>query len=557
MTEAAELRARALAAARAGNDAEADSLFATAVHRFPRDAALINSAGNFHASAGRPLRALELFEAALRVDPKLGEAAINRAVVLTRLDRAKEAVEVLIADDAGLAAQPRYWTALGAAQIADADRAGAARSYEKALVREPGNRRALAGRARMALERGEDSAAAWHERALALQPGDPHLLAGLARALDAAGCRREALGISEALAAQIPNWTEGMELHAELRWADGNGAAFCDHYARAADGGGPEFFHSWLRMLAGADMTAGALNVAEQARRHWPQDTSFALLEASFASRTGDADKASRLFVSGPDTQEWHLHHGRHLLRLQDPGAAEALLARCIEADPQDVGAWSLIDVAWRMLDDPRHHWLMLQEGLVREIELDLSPDEFAQLVRQLALVHRHASMPIGQSVRGGSQTRGALFSRHEPVFQSAERAIERTLERYRAGLPAVDRTHPLLRHRDRNWKITGSWSVRLAQAGRHTAHIHPQGMVSSACYLRLPVPTTDEDDAAGHLELGRPPSDLGVDLPPLQVIAPRVGYCVLFPSALFHGTRPFAQGDRMTMAFDVAPAGP
>jgi hypothetical protein len=42
--------------------------------------------------------------------------------------------------------------------------------------------------------------------------------------------------------------------------------------------------------------------------------------------------------------------------------------------------------------------------------------------------------------------------------------------------------------------------------------------------------------------------------LPPLATVEPKPGRLVLFPSFLFHGTRPFASGERLTIAFDLVP---
>jgi hypothetical protein len=118
--------------------------------------------------------------------------------------------------------------------------------------------------------------------------------------------------------------------------------------------------------------------------------------------------------------------------------------------------------------------------------------------------------------------------------------------------LPAADSAHPLLRHRDDIWRLAGSWSVRLSGGGDfHTSHIHPQGLVSSALYLEVP-PANGQAAQEGWLEVGRPPPDLRLDLPPLQIIEPKPGHLALFPSTLYHGTRPFSTGRRMTAAFDV-----
>jgi len=48
------------------------------------------------------------------------------------------------------------------------------------------------------------------------------------------------------------------------------------------------------------------------------------------------------------------------------------------------------------------------------------------------------------------------------------------------------------------------------------------------------------------------PPSQ-GLDLPPLRQIEPQPGRLALFGSTLWHATAPFAAGERLTFAFDVA----
>ena len=43
------------------------------------------------------------------------------------------------------------------------------------------------------------------------------------------------------------------------------------------------------------------------------------------------------------------------------------------------------------------------------------------------------------------------------------------------------------------------------------------------------------------------------MDLDPLVTLEPKAGTLVLFPSYLYHGTRPFAAGERLSVAFDVS----
>ncbi len=553
MTTAAEWRAQALARAAQGDDAGAAQMFARAVAAFPRDAALANSAGNFHAGAGRPDVALALFERALAVMPQFGEAAINRAVVLTRLGRGGEAAAALRRGEAALAALPRYWTTRAAAEVADDDLAAAAASYDRALAREPGNARALHGRARTALDRGEGDAVARYERALAAHPGDPQLLLGLAQAIDAAGDPAGAMRISGALAAQLPGWVEGLELHARLRWAAGDRDGFCDHYRAGQDDAAP--WQSQAAMLAGVDRHTAAAEVLARARRAVGDTPGLALAEAVYRGEAGDVAGAAAIFDRAiPATPEWLLSEGRHRLRTGDPASAERLLADAIAAAPGDIAAWSLRDLCWRLLGDPRHAWLHGQPGLIREIELDLSPHELAAAQALLDTLHDRAAMPVGQSVKDGSQTRGALFQRPEPAIATIAASLRRAVERYRDGLPAADAGHPLLRTREAAWRISGSWSIRLSGVGHHAAHIHPLGIVSSAAYFRVPA-AVEDGERSGWLELGRPPATLGVGLPPLAMVKPRVGWCALFPSTLYHGTRPIASGRRMTVAVDVTVA--
>jgi hypothetical protein len=218
--------------------------------------------------------------------------------------------------------------------------------------------------------------------------------------------------------------------------------------------------------------------------------------------------------------------------------------------DDRDVMAWALSGLLWRATGDDRASWLHEQRGLVGIEQIDLPPQEIDAIARELRALHRCRAQPIGQSVRGGTQTRGRLFDRCEGWLLALRQAILEAVQRYQAGLPDADPGHPLLRHRDSPLRLDGSWSVRLTGGGFHIAHIHSRGLVSSACYLRLPETRRDE----GWLEIGRPPANLGMDLPALLRFAPSAGRLVLFPSTLFHGTTPVEKGERLTVAFDLVP---
>lgn len=141
---------------------------------------------------------------------------------------------------------------------------------------------------------------------------------------------------------------------------------------------------------------------------------------------------------------------------------------------------------------------------------------------------------------------------RHEPTAQKLHAKIFMAVAEHWNAMPEQDATHPLLKFRNHKPLISGSWSVRLTDSGFHVPHIHPEGILSSASYWTLP-PSTENGD--GHLEIGRPPPDLNVQLGPVTTLSPKAGHLALFPSSLYHGTTPFNQGERITAAFDVVPS--
>ena len=189
----------------------------------------------------------------------------------------------------------------------------------------------------------------------------------------------------------------------------------------------------------------------------------------------------------------------------------------------------------------------------VSHLGSDLAPLE--RLADRLRSLHERSGQYMDQSVRGGSQTDGPLLSRIEPEIRQLRAAIVRAVERYVAELPPPNADHPLLgQRRDRRIRFAGSWSVRLCGGGHHASHVHPQGWISSALYVALPERQADEPPDSGCLVLGEPEPALGAGLPPRTTVEPKPGRLVLFPSWMWHGTRPFAEGERLTVAFDVAP---
>lgn len=102
-------------------------------------------------------------------------------------------------------------------------------------------------------------------------------------------------------------------------------------------------------------------------------------------------------------------------------------------------------------------------------------------------------------------------------------------------------------------------WGTRLTAGGAQSPHHHPLGEMSGVVYVGQPEDMQATDPEAGALAFGRPPARIA-QAPGLAgldsagyVVAPAPGLVVLFPSHLWHETRPFsAAGARVSLAFDA-----
>jgi hypothetical protein len=246
------------------------------------------------------------------------------------------------------------------------------------------------------------------------------------------------------------------------------------------------------------------------------------------------------------------LWHVRHLLRAGRTEHAIALIDGELKGE-QAAEFWPYASIAWRLAGDPRWEWLEADGQLVSTFDLTGPLPPLDELAGGLRSLHVANAEFLDQSVRGGTQTDGPLLSRIEPEIRELRGAIVNAVQQYIANLPPPDPAHPLLREpRDRRIRFAGSWSVRLQGSGFHANHVHPQGWISSALYVALPDAADSDPSKAGWLKIGEAPAELGVSAPAVQLVEPKPGRLVLFPSWMWHGTVPFAQGERLTVAFDV-----
>ncbi len=428
-------------------------------------------------------------------------------------------------------------------------------AFDAALVLEPSSQSCAEGRARIAIKLREQNAAQHCSRALAFHEADPELQVQMI-AMAAAELGIAAIPLLETYLGRHPEDIGAHELMADLQAQAGAGDGFIDsyHVALAQFPKNKPLLMSYWNILSRSGRHSQAIESMDANRSLFVNDRDFSMLEVAIANHSGLIDRAAEILETLDDRPDAQI--ARALNRLQRGRADEAatLLESVVAALPDNFEAWSLLEVAWRMTGSPRHEWLVGQPGLFGTSELTLSSSQLSEIASALRSMHRSSAQPIGQSVRGGTQTSGQLFIKNEPEIALLTNALAAAIRQFVGNLPPADPRHPLLKHRNMGMAFGPSWSVRLPNGGYHAAHFHPGGILSSACYISIAEPTAGSEEKSGWLEIGRPPPELGLDLPPLATFEPRPGRLVLFPSFLFHGTRPFAGGERLTVAFDLVP---
>jgi tetratricopeptide (TPR) repeat protein len=429
-------------------------------------------------------------------------------------------------------------------------------SYAAAAQLAPDNVRIARDRAETTLEAGLD-ARPLYEEALTLAPGNGLLRIGMAKARAAAGEGDRAMAELEALLEQAPVWTVGHEQLAQLKATQGKAAEATSSLERALERfpGAQPLWETLLYVQLRRGAYESLSDILGRARAAGVNSPEFRIYDAIHAAEFEAETHPAALFDPGhPEIEaalgRWRV---RHLLRVGALDEALRLIDVQLRRD-QTAELYAYAATAWRLAGDLRSEWLESNE-LVSVIDLsdDLPPlDVLGQTLRSL---HVAKGEYLNESVRGGTQTDGPLFSRIDPVIRRLRKASVGAVEKYVSALPPADGDHPLLRERrDRRARFSGSWSVRLRSGGRHSNHVHPQGWISSALYVALPPKSEGEADDAGWFTLGEPDQRLGLKLGPWRKIEPRPAQLVLFPSWMWHGTVPFAEGERLTVAFDVAP---
>jgi hypothetical protein len=260
-----------------------------------------------------------------------------------------------------------------------------------------------------------------------------------------------------------------------------------------------------------------------------------------------------------PDDPRVHAQIASTALHQRDPEKAAAMLQKILAVLPYEGISLARLGTAWRMMGDTRDETLMGYDELVRVFDME-PPAGFSsmaafneELDHYLGTLHPPTREFLGQSLRGGTQTRRHLFGAGHEMVERVKLRIDEAVGRYIAELER-DPHHPFRARRSGAFTFAGAWSSRLADCGFHANHIHPMGWISSCYYVGLPDAVKDKETKQGWIKFGEPDIDVGLGF--RRAIQPAPGRLVLFPSYMWHGTIPFHDSmPRTTIAFDVMPA--
>jgi tetratricopeptide (TPR) repeat protein len=554
------LMVAAFAARAQGALTKARDCFEAATRAAPGHPGIWNGYANLLDEIGERDAAIAAYRRALAIDPRAAATWTNLATVAIAAGRWDDADDAL---RRALALAPNDPRALAAKGLSAAERGRqpeAVAAYRAALQLAPGDARVRHNLA-VALRRLGQPADAL---AALGTPALPDSMALRGHLLADMGQFEAAVDHYQAVLAQAPQHGLTLDALAELLPQLGRPSDVLAHYRTALATPAPAAL--W-RAAIGAAKSVGASDImldwARQARAAHGAHPDWALSEANALSQIGDCAGALAIARDSvrafPQSGAAENHLAWLLLKAGDPAQAEGHALSATRLMPLDQSPWALLTLIWRLTGDAREAWLADYEQLVITADIP-TPKGWPSLTSFLddlaaTLQSRHLALaaPADQSLRGGTQTRGKLFETGDAVLLALQTALIETVEAGLAPL-ARDPGHPFLGRLHNGIAMAGSWSVRLRAQGFHINHIHPSGWLSSAFYVSLP-PEIGSGSDAGKLVFGVPDETLGLTLGPRRIVTPKPGRLAIFPSYFWHGTVPFeSAAPRLTVAFDALP---
>lgn len=550
-----------------GDPAGAERMLRTALRLEQGNTSSLALLGEVLFTQGRLPEAEAVLRQALAIDPRHAPAATNLAQVLLAQHRAGEAHQLTDNFIRTVQATPALLLLRAHALLSMGDHPGAIQAFRQAISAAPGNGSAQIGLAAALADDGQHATAEEVIRK-AIEHGvdgaQSHFV--LARALLGRRHFEEAEREFRTAIRLRPNYLEAHVNLVETLWMrTGDFAAVAaqiDTSLQTVPTLLPLRILKAKLMEASGDPEAALAELDSTLAR--AGDNPALHIAISQTAVKFDATRAlvhaERAWKTAPDNPLMLSTYGNALLAAGHPEQAGALSDKLLAINPDDGLALALQATSWRMLGDPRYRARYDYGQFVRPDMID-TPDGWANLSAYLGdlahgLLKLHASRahPIAQSLRNGTQADLALQHTDDPAIRAFAQAIDGPIRRYMQAIGTGE--DPLRRRNTGRYKLNGIWSVRLRPHGYHFNHFHPDGWLSSACYIQIPR-ALGNHGGEGWLQFGEPAFPTTPPTPPEYFVRPEPGLLVLFPSWFWHGTIPFSGGPedrRLTIAFDVVP---
>jgi Flp pilus assembly protein TadD len=562
----AALHLLGLARVRGGDREAGEQLLRRSVELDPADSRLRLNLATFLRRAGRLEEAERVYRRVLQLAPAERGARHGLVLTLDSLGRAREAEiqsRALIDSDRS---NPDGWAVLGFVLGKQNRLLEAEAAYRQALLLNPGN--ALVQRRLGSLlarqDRPEEALAAL-ARAQSLGVRGFELELARGRALSQLDRLEEAERAFAAAAGLRPRHADTQLYLARVRQARGD-PDFTRSLAAAVRAAPDDLgLHEALivLLLRAERGDVAELLLREQLRRAGPVPHLRFLLSHVLreTQRLEEAEtEALESAAALPENAAVVENVVSILLSRGRPNEALAFI-RSQRARMPLAQAWLAYEAtAARLLGQPLYQELYDYQQFVRCYELEPPPpfrsmaELNAALLEVLAARHRCDTQPLGESLRGGSQTRRNLVMDPDPAIQALMRTFEAPLRAYLGAL-GRNAEHPFTARNTGAAQLAAAWSVQLRRGGFHVNHYHNEGWISSAYYVQVPDEVSDEGLKSGWLKLGEPrfaTPGAGVGC----YVQPRAGQLVLFPSYMWHGTTPIHGPQlRTALSFDAVPA--
>lgn len=535
-----------------GRHDEAEAALRRALTLAPGHVEIINSLGIAAARAGRAAQAEQAYRQALEVRPDYVPARRNLAGALISAGRAQAALFAMQG-----ASGVDFDRLRGEAYLRLDEPELALAAFKAGEDAAPNEPRMAIGRAAALTELGRFDAAL---RALQGLVG-PDADTARAKAHLGAGRAEPAAAAAASALAAAPARTDALFVMAQCLWMSGRSDEVSGWFevALRAVPGSADVLRLYGRTLKQMGQLKGALAALDRITSPGPSDyaeRADVLIEAGRADAALDAARAA--CEAGPELPAAHAGHAR--AALMTARAREALdTARRMRAVHPDDQFWIAMEAeALRVVDPPEWRRLCDPERVAAVYDLPV-PEGFAdlsafncELAARLRRLHAFENHPLDQSLRAGVQTAVDLRRVGDPVIDAFFKSAQLVVDAHIARMPE-DLEHPLYAAKRRGGEIMSAWSVLLKSGGRHVSHVHPEGWISSAYYVETPGDLESSAAHEGWLVLGEPPF-IAPGAAPTREIAARPGRLALFPSYLWHGTRPIHSGERLSIAFDIRP---